>query len=79
MLHQTRKSASSDALFFNVYGGLGQNRTADTRIFRYKWTVFFVLRSSPKLDFTNGNVLFRSLRFFPNLRRFFAFDTPTTH
>jgi hypothetical protein len=27
------KSASIDALFFNKNGGLGQNRTADTRIF----------------------------------------------
>jgi hypothetical protein len=28
------KSASvEDALLFNIYGGLGQNRTADTRIF----------------------------------------------
>jgi hypothetical protein len=27
------KSALSSALFFNKNGGLGQNRTADTRIF----------------------------------------------
>ena len=33
MLHQTRKSASINALFVNKNGGLGQNRTADTRIF----------------------------------------------
>ena len=33
MLHQEQKSASEDALFCNVYGGQGRNRTADTRIF----------------------------------------------
>ena len=33
MLHQKRKSASTDALFFNKNGGQGRNRTADTRIF----------------------------------------------
>ena len=33
MLHQKRKSAPIGALLFNVDGGQGRNRTADTRIF----------------------------------------------